>query len=319
MWFYNVCVLLNSPNVSIDVLQALSVLNKIISNDNVESQGYIFDEKDIEIDISSTNKSVQNWATYKLSLFKLLGDAILAKALSKITHTKDSSNAYYNPEFFNLVLNKYFAYLPLWTSVMHPGRQSNSNVETWFNIVKHNIKKDKRYMRATHFIRSEKEAIKGICNKILSGACDRKKFTLQDQQLQSLPKKAVSVSQTADSEEFSYQKTSICLEPSDLKHQESWQDKHLKFKKATHFDGNFAKKVKKMTESENMNLLREQNKIENKDCCSDESLLDLSKTIYEKPSYEHFHNGVIKNTDYYKQIRTRMCVLEIRTRKTASF
>ena len=195
---------------------------------------------------------------------------------------------------------------------MYPGRKSNANVECWFNSSKHNIHSGKRYMRPTHFIREQKESIKGLCSKILSGVSNRKKFTSQKQHMADLKLKElviiepVSVAESSKITSNSQKSVDTCdiilKDPSDIGHEEKWEDKHKHFKKTTNVDAKFTKLLSNLKPVDSM-------KIEYSN--SNESLEDLSETVFKKPAYEHFANCVIINAEYYKNITTHACVIGV--------
>ena len=74
-------------------------------------------------------------------------------------------NKYYLPGFIDYPNDYYMGISPLWSNILNCNREknrsTNSIVESWFKVVKHNIFPNKRKLRITEFITDMPQHLNG--------------------------------------------------------------------------------------------------------------------------------------------------------------
>lgn len=115
------------------------------SNIGIDSQNELI--TDHEVDCFEKRPTIQS------NKFYLYFTEILNIKANEIINETTKPNPFYNPAFAKHFLHHYIPYLPLWTSLHHTKRQSNSLVEGWFGIVKNNILGRVLYRKCSRFIR----------------------------------------------------------------------------------------------------------------------------------------------------------------------
>ncbi|XP_048512535.1 uncharacterized protein LOC125501306 [Athalia rosae] len=109
-----------------------------------------------EVDFETQKKSK---AVYANSPFFQEFDNKLREVEKEIDRTKPITNKYYVPGFAKHMTWKHFPYAPLWTSMMldlvdeNISRLSNAYVESYNNVIKHQVLNHEKNMKIGHFIR----------------------------------------------------------------------------------------------------------------------------------------------------------------------
>lgn len=83
---------------------------------------------------------------------------------------EEDVNECYDPQLLTIVLQKYMAYLPLWSGILCPTnkRFSNAVVENWNSVIKNTIMSGQRQIKPSRVIRKCREYVLGIFKEMTS-------------------------------------------------------------------------------------------------------------------------------------------------------
>lgn len=157
-WFMHFSFILACPYNNDETKIAYKSLISLIFNKSVT-------QTDIKYEDGVSNKNEDNeeptfHSMYSSSRFYKHFKSILEHRFSRKFKETDCPNTWYNPEFLNLLLNKYFPYYPLWSGIMlhlsgyQIDRISNSAIENHFGYLKNQLLKGEKRLRCSRCIRS---------------------------------------------------------------------------------------------------------------------------------------------------------------------
>lgn len=151
--FKNLVILLKSKYISKQTVESMENILKI-SNENINFSDDV--EKDCDA-ISVETRDLEN-TIYNQSLFYKEFNEI-SKTITIDPTFSGGVNYMYNPQFLEIFLKKYIAYLPMVSKiVLDCNKYSNSHVENYFKIIKKRFKEDpivgKLPTKCGRFIRS---------------------------------------------------------------------------------------------------------------------------------------------------------------------
>ena len=110
------------------------------------------------LDRNFQNVLNNNFKQYFLAEFKNVKKELNANERGEL-------NTYYLPSFIEYLNEYYMGISPLWSNILNFNRQknrsTNSIVESWFKVVKHNIFPNKRKLRITEFITDMSDHLNG--------------------------------------------------------------------------------------------------------------------------------------------------------------
>lgn len=158
VWFRNLCIILLSASDNIIVKDAIKHIMKLNAlESDTENTGNI-----------KAEASGPKQAYYLKSPFYIKCNQIYLSVKKNAEKSKENNspiNNLENEKFLRLILTKYMPYVPLWTNIMGKlindghSRVSNSPVEGYFSILKNNLLKDKKNIRASEYVRTSKDFV----------------------------------------------------------------------------------------------------------------------------------------------------------------
>ncbi|CAG9762611.1 unnamed protein product [Ceutorhynchus assimilis] len=155
-YFNHVAVLLLSPMFDEDVDNAIDAL----ANPSTTAQDLLSLREESSsniLDIDFEEDIVRGQYTtspFFLAFFKIYENVSQNIELKENIEKEEklSTNPYKSSVFFNYLLKRVMPFAPLWSDIMQCGRYSNSNVESWFKSVKHEILLEKTNLKLGRFI-----------------------------------------------------------------------------------------------------------------------------------------------------------------------
>lgn len=81
-------------------------------------------------------------------------------------------NTFYNPDFADIILQRYIPFLHMWTLLMESPKErrvSNNPVERYFGILKNNVLQNQKYLAPTVFLRTVRRYVSTIFTELSLG------------------------------------------------------------------------------------------------------------------------------------------------------
>lgn len=158
--FENVLILLLNPKFDDNVKRAVKQLSSesyMNSDDffNLSDQDSCFEDDDDE-----TVRGEYITSPFFLHFFKIYDKVLNTVGDCNAETDEETRNQYRSQEFCLYLLKRLMPFVPLWTDILGSGRHSNSNVESWFKILKTEVLNKQTNVKIGRFVELLKNRIK---------------------------------------------------------------------------------------------------------------------------------------------------------------
>jgi hypothetical protein len=176
--FQNFIYVISSFKETKNVKRCIIKINDIRKNHNIEDMTDVLEEAKNDESVKKIKDEPQ--PTYIKSKFHMMFSNIFDEVQEKVIkdnseHIGDNVNPHYQKGFAAFLLKQYFAYVPLWTSIVTKERLCNSPIENHFKTVKSQVIVDKS-MPAHRFVNRTRDHFEARLKMIESGLFFKKVF-----------------------------------------------------------------------------------------------------------------------------------------------
>lgn len=158
--FLNLVILLSTRN-SVEIERALQNLKLYVDQTTVDDKLQVSSSDEINLE------SPYYESKHDKSPFLFYFDNMAQQNYGDING--NSKNIFFSQEYLQVVITKYMAYFPLWSSIYladYVARVSNAPVENYFGFLKHNILQGQKNLKCSRLVRKIREHVLFVKNEL---------------------------------------------------------------------------------------------------------------------------------------------------------